>query len=51
MLLNEIVFLRGWEIMVDLIVFDILDFDIIFAMDFLSQYRAKIDYKKKKILF
>lgn len=43
------VFLGGQELVVDLIMIDMPDFDVILDMDFLSQYRAKIDCKKKKV--
>lgn len=42
-------FLTGREIVVDLMVFDMSDFDIILGIDFLSYYRVNIDYKKKKV--
>lgn len=34
---------------VDLIVFDISNFDNIFSINFLCWYEAKIDYRKKKV--
>lgn len=34
---------------VDLIIFEMSDFDMILGMDFLSKYGAKIDCKKKKV--
>lgn len=57
MLLGETMFLSSWGMAIDLIVFDMLNFDIILGMDFLvdmnflSWYGAKIDYKKMKVLF
>lgn len=34
---------------VHLIVFEILDFDVILGIDFLSWYRVEIDYRKRKV--
>lgn len=36
---------------VDLIIMDMPDFDVILGMEFLSRYRAKVNYKKKKVRF
>lgn len=44
-------FLRGREIVMDLIVFDMLDFDITLSMAFFSQYEVKIYYKKMEVWF
>lgn len=35
----------------DLIVFNMLDFDIILGVNLLSQYKVNIDYKKNKVWF
>lgn len=43
MLLGEIVILRGQEFVVNLIIFDMLEFDMILNMDFLTMYRVKIN--------
>ncbi|XP_044502571.1 uncharacterized protein LOC123223472 [Mangifera indica] len=51
MLLHQTVELKGRELIVDLIMFDMLDFDIILGMDFLSKYGAEIDCRKKKVKF
>lgn len=51
MLIGEIAFLRGRELAIDLIVIDMLYFDVILDMDFLRKSRVKIDYQKKKIWF
>lgn len=37
--------------MVDLIVFKVLDFNMILGMDFLGGYKVKIYYRKKKVQF
>lgn len=49
MLVGNSVFLRGHEMVIDLIVFDMSYFDIILRMDFLSCYRVEIDCRKKKV--
>lgn len=51
MLLDETVTLRGENMIADLTMFDISDFDVILGIDFLSQYGAKIDCRKKKVRF
>lgn len=51
MSLGEIVTLRGWELALDLIVFDMFYFNVIWDMDLLSQYRVEINYKKKNVQF
>lgn len=48
MLIGETIILRSREVVVDLIIMDMLDFDITLGMNFLSRYGAKIYYKKKK---
>lgn len=51
MFLGETVTLRGKDMTTELIVFDMVDFDVILCMDFFSQYGAEIDCKKKKVRF
>lgn len=51
MLIREITFLTGQEMVVDLIVMDMPNFDVIPNMDFLSKYRVEIDYRKKNVRF
>lgn len=50
-LLSQIVELNNQELTIDLIMFEMLNFDKILDMDFLSKYRAKIDCIKKKVKF
>lgn len=50
MLIGELVFLRDREMVRDLIVMDMLDFDMILNIDFLSRYKVELDYRKKKKL-
>ncbi|KAL8148852.1 hypothetical protein AgCh_006016 [Apium graveolens] len=42
--------IHGYSFSADLIPFDLGEFDVILGMDWLSQYKANIDCKKKKIL-
>lgn len=51
MLIEEIVTLTGWELAIDFIVMDMLDFNMIRDMDFLSKYGLEMDYRKKKVQF
>ena len=48
---GETIVINGRELTIDLIVFDMPDFDVILGMDFLSKYGAKIDCSKKKVRF
>lgn len=43
--------LKGKQIVVDLIVFDMPDFNMVLGMDFLIRIGVKIDYRKKKVQF
>lgn len=51
MLVSESIFLKSHEMVMDLIVFDMSDFDIILRMNFLNCYGAKIDCRKKRFYF
>lgn len=51
MLIGETISLRGLKLVINLIIMDMQDFDMILIMDFLSKYRVKIDYRKKKVKF
>lgn len=51
MLLGQTVTQKGGNIMANLIMIDMPDFDVILYMDFLSHYGAEIDYQKKKVKF
>lgn len=51
MLAKEIMFLRGHAIVMDLIIIDMPDFNMILGMDFLSKYEAKINCRKKIVIF
>lgn len=51
MLLSETIVLRGWELVIDLIEFNMLDFDVIHNMDILSKYEVETDYRNKKVEF
>lgn len=41
--------IQGRQLLEDLIVFEISDFDIILGMGFIGRNRAKIDYQRKKV--
>lgn len=51
MLLGESVVIHGRELPVDLIVFDMPDFDVILGMDFLGRFGVEIDCRRKKARF
>lgn len=51
MLLADKVTLKSKQMVVNLIIFDMFDFDMILGIDFLSQYEDDIDYKQKKVWF
>ena len=42
--------ITGRELLVDLIVLEIIDYDVILDMDWLSKYNATILYRKKKVM-
>lgn len=50
-LLGQIMVLKGQELKVDLIMFEMLDFYIILGIDFLNRYEVEIKCKKKKVKF
>ncbi|KAL5539424.1 hypothetical protein UlMin_044282 [Ulmus minor] len=45
------VIIDGRELYVDLVVLEMHDYDVILGMDWLSKYNAKIDCKKRRVLF
>lgn len=49
MFLDETVTLRDEDMIVDLVMVDISDFDVILGIDFLSWYGVEIDCRKKKV--
>lgn len=51
MLISETMTLSDRKMAIDLIVFDMINFDVILGIDFLSQCGVKIYYKKKKVQF
>lgn len=48
MLLGETMILRGQELVINLIVLDMLDFNMILGINFLTKYEAKINCRMKK---
>lgn len=49
MLIGKTISLRGRKLVIDFIVIDMLNFDVILDIDFLSRYEVEIDYRKKKV--
>ncbi|MBZ5798193.1 hypothetical protein K8353_50120, partial [Burkholderia contaminans] len=41
---------RRGEIDIELIVLDLIDFDVILDMDLLTKFQATIDYKERKVV-
>lgn len=50
-LVGELVFLRGYTMVVDLTIMDMPNFIMILGMNFLGRYDAEIDCRKKKAKF
>lgn len=50
-MLSETMTMRGHELIVDLLVFDIPNIDVIINIDFLGKYGIEIDYKKINVQF
>lgn len=51
MLIGEMISQGGQKMVVDLMVMDMLNFDVILDIDFFNRYGAEIEYKKKKAQF
>ena len=45
------VLIEGRELLADLILLDVMDFDVILGMDWLSQHYATVDYWRKVVIF
>ena len=45
------VLIEGRELLVDLVMLDVMDFDVILGMDWLSQHFATVDYRRKWLIF
>ena len=43
--------IAGRKLFADLVVLDMIDYDVILGMDFLRKYNAKIDCKGRKVIF
>ena len=39
------------ELPVDLVLFDVMDFDVILGMDWLSQHYATVDCRRKEVIY
>lgn len=49
--MGQTIKIQGRQLLVDIIVFEMLDFDIILRIDFLGRNEAKIDCWCKKVWF
>lgn len=49
--LGKIVVQKGSDLVINLIMFDMSDFDVILGMNFLSKYRVEINCRNKKVWF
>ena len=45
------VLIEGRELLADLVLLDVMDFDVILGMDWLSQYFATVDCRRKWLIF
>lgn len=51
MIMGQVIDVQGIQLLMDLIVFEILNFNMILGMDFLWRNRAKINCRHKKVQF
>ena len=45
------VLVEGRELPPDLVLLDVIGFDVILGMDWLAQYYATVDYRAKEVIF
>ena len=43
--------IEGRELPVDLVLLDVMDFDVILGMDWLSKHYTTVDYRRKEVIF
>ena len=43
--------MEGRELLADLVLLDVIDFDMILRMDWLAQYYATLDCREKEVIF
>ena len=43
--------IEGRELLADLVLLDVIDFDVILGMDWLSQHFAIVDCRRKEVIF
>ena len=43
--------IRDRELLADLVLLDVMDFDVILRMDWLSQHYAIVNYQRKELIF
>ena len=48
---HVLVEIAGRELSADLVVLNLVEYDVILGMDFLGKYNATIDCRKKKVVF
>ena len=48
---NYPVLIEGKELLADLVLLDVMDFDVILGMDWLSQHFATVDCRRKEVIF
>ena len=46
-----LVLVEGRELLADLVLLDVIDFDVILGMDWLAQHYTTLDYRKKEVIF
>ena len=46
-----LVLVEGRELLVDLVLLDVINFDVILGMDWLAQHYTSLDYREKEVIF
>ena len=45
------VLVEGRKLLADLVLLDVIDFDVILGMDWLARHYASLDYREKVVIF
>ena len=45
------VLVEGRELLTNLVLLDVIDFDVIVGMDWLAKHYATVDYREKEVIF
>ena len=45
------IIIEGKELLADLVLLDVIDFDVTFGMDWLAQHYTSLDYREKVVIF